>query len=53
MPSPSYFPIIAALGFLPIAYGVTFGGALWWLAIGGAAVLLAGVFGWALEPSAE
>jgi cytochrome c oxidase subunit I len=53
MPGPSYYPLIAALGFLPIAYGVTFGGALWWAAIGGAAVLLAGVFGWALEPSAE
>jgi cytochrome c oxidase subunit I len=53
MPGPSYYPLIAALGFLPIAYGVTFGGALWWAAVGGAVVLLAGLFGWALEPSAE
>jgi cytochrome c oxidase subunit I len=53
LPGPSYFPILASLGFLPIAYGVTFGGALWWLAGAGGVLLLAGLFGWALEPSAE
>ena len=53
MPGPSYYPIIAALGFLPLGYGVTFGGALWWLAGLGGALLLVGVYGWALEPSAE
>ena len=53
LPGPSYFPILASLGFLPIAYGVTFGGALWWLAAAGGVLLLAGLFGWALEPSAE
>jgi cytochrome c oxidase subunit I len=53
MPGPSYYPIIAALGFLPLGYGVAFGGALWWLAGLGGALLLVGVYGWALEPSAE
>jgi cytochrome c oxidase subunit I len=53
LPGPSYYPIIAALGFLPLGYGVTFGGTLWWLAGLGGVLLLGGVYGWALEPSAE
>jgi cytochrome c oxidase subunit 1 len=50
LPGPSYFPLVAALGFPLIGYGIMFH---WWMAFVGAAVLLAGVFGWALEPSAE
>jgi cytochrome c oxidase subunit I len=53
LPGPSYYPIIASLGFLPIAYGAVFGGRLWLLAGAGGVLLLAGLFGWALEPSAE
>jgi cytochrome c oxidase subunit I len=53
LPGPSYYPIIASLGFLPIAYGTVFGGRLWLLAGAGGVLLLAGLFGWALEPSAE
>jgi cytochrome c oxidase subunit 1 len=53
LPGPSYYPLIAALGFLPIGYGVVFGGALWWLAVAGGAMLLVGIYGWALEPSVE
>jgi cytochrome c oxidase subunit 1 len=49
LPSPSYWPLVAALGMPLIAYGVVY--ASWWL--GGLGVLLAlvGFYGWALEPS--
>jgi cytochrome c oxidase subunit I len=50
MPSPSYFPLIAAAG-LPIAgYGLIFGVPAVAL---GLVITLAGFFGWALEPSTE
>jgi hypothetical protein len=54
MPDPSYYPLIAAMG-IPIAgWGVVFGGVpqVVLVALGGL-VLLAGLFGWVLEPSAE
>jgi len=50
LPSPSYYPVLASLGLPLIGYGVIFS---WWLAAVGAVVLLAGLYGWALEPSAE
>jgi len=50
MPSPSYYPLVASLGLLFFGYGLIFS---WWLAGAGAVVLLAGLYGWALEPSAE
>jgi cytochrome c oxidase subunit I len=50
LPGPSYFPLIASLGFPMIGYGIIYN---WWLAVAGGLVLLAGLFGWALEPSAE
>jgi len=50
MPSPSYYPAVAALGLPFIGYGVVL---QWWLAVVGAVILLAGLYGWALEPSAE
>ena len=50
MPSPSYFPLIAAVG-LPVAgYGLIFGVPAVAL---GLVITLAGFFGWALEPSAD
>ena len=48
LPSPSYWPIIAALGLPIMAYGVIYS---WWMVGLGAAVTLIGVYGWALEPS--
>jgi cytochrome c oxidase subunit 1 len=51
MPSPSYFPVVAALGLPILGYGLIFA-VLPVIAVGVAA-LLAGFFGWALEPSAE
>src|SRR5262245_19218988 len=50
MPSPSYFPLIAAAGLPIIGYGLIFGVPAVAL---GLVITLAGFFGWALEPSAE
>jgi cytochrome c oxidase subunit I len=50
MPGPSYWPIVVAAGFPLLGYGVIFH---WWMAFLGAAILLVGLYGWVLEPSAE
>jgi cytochrome c oxidase subunit 1 len=49
MPSPSYFPVVAALGLPVLGYGLIYSPIL---VIDGALILLAGLYGWALEPSA-
>ena len=50
MPSPSYYPIVAALGMTGIAYGLVY----WPVGIVGIAlgalVMLGAFFGWAMEP---
>jgi cytochrome c oxidase subunit 1 len=51
MPSPSYFPLIAALGFPIIGYGFIY--ADYALVAAGVVVLLLGIYGWALEPASE
>jgi cytochrome c oxidase subunit 1 len=48
LPSPSYWPLVASLGLPLMGYGVIYS---WWLVGLGAATLLVGVYGWALEPS--
>ena len=48
LPSPSYWPLVAALGLPMMAYGVLYS---WWLVGLGALVTLIGSHGWALEPS--
>jgi cytochrome c oxidase subunit 1 len=48
LPSPSYWPLVAALGLPLIGYGVLF---TWWLVGAGAVVALIGFYGWAMEPS--
>jgi len=50
MPSPSYFPLIAALGFPIIAVGLMYDFAIVPV---GAAVLVVGLYGWAFEPATE
>jgi cytochrome c oxidase subunit 1 len=50
MPSPSYFPLIAASGFPIAGYGLIFGVPA---VVVGVVIALVGFFGWALEPSAE
>jgi cytochrome c oxidase subunit 1 len=47
LPSPSYWPLVLALAFPLIGYGVIFNMVI---AAFGAAALLAGMVGWALEP---
>jgi cytochrome c oxidase subunit I len=49
MPSPSYFPVLAAAGLPVMAYGVIYHPVL---IAGGAVVVLLGLFGWVLEPAA-
>ena len=48
MPSPSYWPIILAVGLPIIAYGIIFNRLL---AVFGAVIVLFAMFGWSLEPS--
>ncbi|MFM2182297.1 MAG: hypothetical protein RJB61_591 [Actinomycetota bacterium] len=48
LPSPSYWPIVLAFGLPVIAYGVIFNLILSFV---GLAIVLLGMFGWALEPS--
>jgi cytochrome c oxidase subunit 1 len=48
LPSPSYWPLVIAVGLPIIGYGLIFN--LWLCLIGGA-VVLAGVYGWAMEPA--
>jgi len=48
LPSPSYWPIILAIGLPIMAYGVIY---YHLLIIVGAAIVLLAMFGWALEPS--
>jgi len=51
MPDPSLWPFIGTLGVLPLGYGLVYAN---WLLIGvGAVWLVAGMFGWIIEPLAE
>jgi cytochrome c oxidase subunit I len=49
MPSPSYYPLIAALGMPIMAYGVILQS--WFIGGVGLVVCLAGFYGWVLEPA--
>jgi len=56
MPSPSYYPIVAALGIPIICYGMLYGrdsGSNYVVAVIGALVLFGAIYGWGMEPSAE
>jgi cytochrome c oxidase subunit 1 len=55
LPSPSYFPLLAAAGFPIMGYGVIYSdlSASWPLIVGGAILSLLSFFGWVLEPSVE
>ncbi len=50
LPSPSYWPIVAAAGLPLIGYGILYG---WWMSFVGGAVTIFGLYGWVLEPSVE
>jgi cytochrome c oxidase subunit 1 len=49
LPSPSFYPLIAALGLPIMAYAVIWNS--WPLGIIGAIVALSGFYGWVLEPA--
>ncbi|MBV8561269.1 MAG: cytochrome c oxidase subunit I [Acidimicrobiia bacterium] len=51
MPTPSYFPLLTAIGLPIIAYGLMY--KAWYVSVIGALILLASVYGWALEPATE
>jgi cytochrome c oxidase subunit I len=50
LPSPSYWPLVCALGLPFIAWGLLY--TYWLCALGGALVMIA-VYGWSLEPSVD
>jgi cytochrome c oxidase subunit I len=51
MPDPSLWPMIQTAGALPLGYGLVF--ANWWLVGFGVVWMVAGMFGWIMEPLAE
>jgi cytochrome c oxidase subunit 1 len=51
MPSPSLFPLVAAIGLPVLGYGVIYQSFLTMIA--GAVIVLFGFYGWVLEPQAE
>jgi cytochrome c oxidase subunit I len=48
LPSPSYWPLVIAIGLPIIAYGIIFN---LWLCVPGGIITLAGIFGFVLEPA--
>jgi cytochrome c oxidase subunit 1 len=48
LPSPSYWPLVSALGVPVIGYGVLY--SWWWVGIG-FVIALVGFYAWAMEPS--
>ena len=48
LPSPSFFPLVLALGLPILGYAAVFKNP--WLAIPGVIVLLFGMYAWAIEP---
>jgi cytochrome c oxidase subunit 1 len=50
LPSPSYWPLVLAAGMPLVGYGLIF--SLWW-AIPGVVLVIAGVYGWVMEPSTD
>jgi cytochrome c oxidase subunit 1 len=54
LPSPSFFPLIAAIGLPIIGFGFIYGGlnGIPLIAVG-ATIFLVGLYGWALEPATE
>ena len=50
LPSPSYWPLVLSLGMPFVAYGLIF--TLWWALLGGV-LIIAGIFGWIMEPSTD
>jgi cytochrome c oxidase subunit 1 len=50
LPSPSYWPLVVSLGLPIICYGLIFS---LWISVPGVLLLVAGLYGWALEPATD
>jgi cytochrome c oxidase subunit 1 len=50
LPSPSYWPLVLALGLPFIAYGLLY---TYWLCAVGGLLVIAAIYGWSLEPSVD
>ena len=50
LPSPSYWPLVLALGLPFIAFGLLY---TYWLCAVGGLLVLAAAYGWSLEPSVD
>ena len=50
LPSPSYWPLVLALGMPLVGYGLIFN--LWW-AVPGVILIVAGIYGWVMEPATD
>ncbi len=50
LPSPSYWPLVLSLGLPLVGYGLIFN--LWW-ALPGVVLVIAGTYGWVMEPSTD
>src|SRR5437764_9038003 len=56
LPSPSFYPLVTAIGLPIIAYGIVYGrttGANYIISIIGLLIVLGGIYGWGMEPSVE
>ncbi|MSO17940.1 MAG: cytochrome c oxidase subunit I [Actinobacteria bacterium] len=51
LPSPSIYPLVVAIGIMPIAYGAVFENLI--MVGAGVLVMLFGMYAWAIEPSTE
>jgi cytochrome c oxidase subunit 1 len=51
LPSPSFYPLIVSVALPIIAYGMVYKGYL--VSVVGGIIMLAGFYGWSMEPSAE
>ena len=55
LPSPSFMPLLAAIGFPIVGLGLVYVSDLWMrpLIAVGAAIIVVGLYGWAFEPATE
>jgi cytochrome c oxidase subunit I len=55
MPDPSYWPLVMTFGMLPVGYGLIYSSSPFGIALLalGAVWMIAGMFGWIIEPVAE
>jgi cytochrome c oxidase subunit I len=50
LPSPSYWPLLVAIGLPIVSYGLIY---TYWLTAVGGLIVLGSIYGWAMEPSVD